>query len=104
MIGKINELSLPVVEKYQKSLVSVEHVNEYGIDIIRITIDDPNTFDIDIDDVAKINEEILDLTIKNIILVDMMILIQRYISASEPRQRCLTKNTRHTEICLNSII
>ena len=61
MIGKINELSLPIVEKYQKILVSVEHVNEYGIDIIRITIDDPNTFDIDIDDVAKINEEILDL-------------------------------------------
>lgn len=61
MIVKIKELSLPVVEKYQKILVSVEHVNEYGIDIIRITIDDPNTFDIDIDDVAAINEEILDL-------------------------------------------
>ena len=61
MIEKIKELSLPVVEKYQKSLVSVEHVKEYGIDIVRITIDDPNTFDIDIDDVAKINEEILDL-------------------------------------------
>lgn len=61
MIGKINELSLPIVEKYKKILVSVEQVNEYGIDIIRITIDDPNTFDIDIDDVAKINEEILDL-------------------------------------------
>lgn len=61
MIEKIKELSLTVVEKYQKSLLSVEHVNEYGIDIIRITIDDPNTFDIDIDDVAAINEEILDL-------------------------------------------
>lgn len=61
MIVKIKELSLPVVEKYQKILVSVEHVNEYGIDIVRITIDDPNTFDIDIDDVAAINEEILDL-------------------------------------------
>lgn len=61
MIEKIRGLSIPVVEKYQKVLVSVEHVNEYGIDIIRITIDDPSTFDIDIDDVAKINEEILDL-------------------------------------------
>lgn len=61
MIDKIRGKSLPVVEKYQKTLVSVEHVNEYGIDIIRITIDDPNTFDIDIDDVAAINEEILDL-------------------------------------------
>lgn len=61
MIDKIKGKSLPVVEKYQKTLVSVEHINEYGIDIIRITIDDPNTFDIDIDDVAAINEEILDL-------------------------------------------
>ncbi len=61
MIEKIKGKSLPIVEKYQKILVSVEHVNEYGIDIIRITIDDPNTFDIDIDDVAAINEEILDL-------------------------------------------
>ena len=61
MIDKIKGKSLPVVEKYQKTLVSVEHVNEYGIDIIRITIDDLNTFDIDIDDVAAINEEILDL-------------------------------------------
>ena len=61
MIEKIKALSLPIVLKYQKSLVSVEHVNEYGIDIIRITIDDPSSFDIDIDDVAKINEEVLDL-------------------------------------------
>ena len=61
MIEKIKELSLPVVERYQKILVSVECINEYGIDIVRITIDDPNTFDIDIDDVAAINEEILDL-------------------------------------------
>ena len=61
MIDKIKGKSLPVVEKYQKTLVSVEHVNEYGIDIISITIDDPITFDIDIDDVAAINEEILDL-------------------------------------------
>ena len=61
MIEKIKSLSMPIVFKYQKILVSVEHVNEYGIDIVRITIDDPSSFDIDIDDVAKINEEILDL-------------------------------------------
>ena len=61
MIEKIKSLSLPIILKYQKILVSVEHVNEYGIDIIRITIDDPASFDIDIDDVASINEEILDL-------------------------------------------
>ena len=61
MLEKIKTASLSVVEKYQKILCSVEKVNEYGIDIIRITIDDPFTFDIDIDDVAAINEEILDL-------------------------------------------
>lgn len=61
MIEKIKAESLPIVEKYQKILVSVEHVNEYGIDIIRLTIDDPSSFDIDIDDVASINEEILDI-------------------------------------------
>lgn len=61
MIEKIKTLSLPIILKYKKILVSVENVNEYGIDIVRITIDDPSSFDIDIDDVAKINEEILDL-------------------------------------------
>jgi ribosome maturation factor RimP len=61
MLEKIKTASLSVVEKYQKILCSVEKVSEYGIDIIRITIDDPFTFDIDIDDVAAINEEILDL-------------------------------------------
>lgn len=61
MLEKIKTASIPIVEKYQKILRSVEKVNEYGIDIIRITIDDPFTFDIDIDDVAAINEEILDL-------------------------------------------
>ena len=61
MIEKIKALSEQVVLKYQKILVSVECVNEYGIDIIRVTIDDPSSFDIDIDDVASINEEILDL-------------------------------------------
>lgn len=61
LINKIKELSVPIVEKYHKLLFDVEKVCEYGIDIVRITIDDPDTFDIDIDDVAKINEEILDL-------------------------------------------
>jgi ribosome maturation factor RimP len=61
MIEKIKTASLSVVEKYSKILCSVEKVNEYGIDIVRITIDDPSTFDMDIDVVAAINEEILDL-------------------------------------------
>ena len=61
MIEKIKTASLSVIEKYDKILCSVEKVNEYGIDIVRITIDDPSTFDMDIDVVAKINEEILDL-------------------------------------------
>ena len=65
MLEKIKTASLSVVEKYQKILCSVEKVNEYGIDIIRITMNmndiNKQSFDIDIDDVAAINEEILDL-------------------------------------------
>lgn len=58
---KIKEYSLEVVNKYHKTLVDVITVFEYGIHIIRIIIDDPNTFDIDIDEVALINNELLDL-------------------------------------------
>ncbi len=60
-ISKIKESSVPIIEKYHKVLVNVEKVNEYGIDIVRVIIDDPDTFDIDIDDVAAINQELLDI-------------------------------------------
>ena len=53
--------TLSVLEKHQKELVSIKKVKEYGIDKIVIIIDDPETFILDIDEVATINEEILDL-------------------------------------------
>ncbi len=58
---KIKECSLDIVTKHQKTLVNVIETFEYGIHIIRIIIDDPNTFDLDIDEVASINKELLDL-------------------------------------------
>ena len=53
--------TLSVLEKHHKELVSIKKVQEYGIDKIVIIIDDPETFILDIDEVATINEEILDL-------------------------------------------
>lgn len=53
--------TLSVLEKHQKELVNIKKVKEYGIDKIVIIIDDPETFILDIDEVATINEEILDL-------------------------------------------
>lgn len=60
-IVKIKEYSLDVVNKHHKTLVDVLDVFEYGINIIRVIIDNPNTFDLDIDEVASINQELLDL-------------------------------------------
>ncbi len=60
-IDEIKRLGSQVIEKYQLELISVKKEKEYGIDKIVFTIDDPNTFILDIDVVASINEEILDL-------------------------------------------
>lgn len=60
-LDKIKELSLPIVESHDLKLISVKLVKEFGASIIQITIDDPTTFNLDIDEVAKINEEILDI-------------------------------------------
>lgn len=60
-LEKMKELALPVIEKYHKELVSLKKVKEFGIDKIVFTIDDPKTFTLDIDEVATINEEILDI-------------------------------------------
>lgn len=60
-LDKMKLLAFPVIEKYHKELVSLKKVKEFGIDKIVFTIDDPKTFTLDIDEVAKINEEILDL-------------------------------------------
>ena len=56
---KIKELSLDIVNKHQKELVDVKVRKEFGTNIISIVIDDPETFSLDIDEVASINSEIL---------------------------------------------
>lgn len=60
-LEEIKRLGQQVIEKYNKEMVSLKKVREYGIDKIVFTIDDPTTFILDIDEVALINEEILDL-------------------------------------------
>lgn len=58
--SKIKELTLPIVTSHSKELVDIKHRKEFGINIISIIIDDPQTFTMDIDEVANINSEILD--------------------------------------------
>ena len=59
-LEEMKKLALPIIEKYHKILVSLKKVKEFGINKIVFTIDDPETFILDIDEVASINEEILD--------------------------------------------
>ena len=59
-LEEMKKLVLPIIEKYHKILVSLKKVKEFGINKIVFTIDDPETFILDIDEVASINEEILD--------------------------------------------
>lgn len=58
---KIKEQAIPIVESHQKVLVDVVLRKEFSTNIISIIIDDPVSFTIDIDEVAQINLEILDV-------------------------------------------
>ncbi len=60
-LDEIKKLGQFVIEKHHKELVSLKSIKEYGINKIVFIIDDPQTFTLDIDEVALINEEILDL-------------------------------------------
>lgn len=60
-LEEIKKLSLPVIEKHSKVLISLKKIKEFGIDKIEFIIDDPETFILDIDEVSEITEEILDL-------------------------------------------
>lgn len=60
-LEEMKKLALPIIEKYHKILVSLKKVKEFGINKIVFTIDDPETFILDIDEVSSINEEILDV-------------------------------------------
>lgn len=60
-LEEMKHLALPIIEKHEKELISLKKVKEFGIDKIVFTIDDPKTFILDVDEVATIMEEILDL-------------------------------------------
>lgn len=60
-LHKIKEASIPVVESRSLELVEVVLRKEFGVNVISIVIDNPETFTMDIDEVASINSEILDL-------------------------------------------
>ena len=57
---KIKESASNIVDEHQKELIDVKVRKEFGTNIISIVIDDPETFSLDIDEVASINAEILD--------------------------------------------
>ena len=60
-LEEMKRLALPIIEKHEKELISLKKVKEFGIDKIVFIIDDPKTFILDVDEVATIMEEILDL-------------------------------------------
>ena len=60
-LEEIKKLSLPIIDKHNKVLISLKKIKEFGIDKIVFIIDDPETFILDIDEVSEITEEILDL-------------------------------------------
>ena len=49
---KIKESASNIVDKHQKELIDVKVRKEFGTNIISIVIDDPETFSLDIDEVA----------------------------------------------------
>jgi len=59
-IEQITKLTSDIVLAHHKELVSIKKVKEYGINKIVITIDDPETFILDIDEVSQITEEVLE--------------------------------------------
>ena len=58
---KIRDASLPIIEAHDKILIDVKLRKDFGVNIISIIIDDPVTFTLDIDEVATINREILEI-------------------------------------------
>ncbi|MCM1260912.1 MAG: ribosome maturation factor RimP [Prevotella sp.] len=59
-LQSIQELALPIVSMHQKELIDVKLRKEFDVNIISVIIDDPETFSMDIDEVALINSELLD--------------------------------------------
>lgn len=97
ILNEIKEKSIPIVSKHNKVLYNVEKVKDYGMNVIRILIDDPNTLDIDIDDVAAINQEILDVV--NDLLPDDL-----YLEVSSVGVERKLKTEKELELALNKYI
>ena len=97
ILNEIKEKSIPIVSKHNKVLYNVEKVKDYGMNVIRILIDDPNTLDIDIDDVAAINQEILDVV--NDLLPDDL-----YLEVSSVGVERELKTEKELELALNKYI
>ena len=97
ILNEIKEKSIPIVSKHNKVLYNVEKVKDYGMNVIRILIDDPNTLDIDIDDVAAINQEILDVV--NDLLPDDL-----YLEVSSVGVERELKTEKELELALNKHI
>ena len=97
ILNEIKEKSIPIVSKHNKVLYNVEKVKDYGMNVIRILIDDPNTLDIDIDDVAAINQEILDVV--NDLLPDDL-----YLGVSSVGVERELKTEKELELALNKYI
>lgn len=60
IINKIKEKAHLILEKYQVLLIDVERTTECDLDVFSVIIDSKDLSSIDIDIVAKINQELLD--------------------------------------------
>lgn len=59
-LEEIKTIVEDILKNFNKELVSVKKIKEFGINKIQILIDDPKTFILDIDEVSSITEVILD--------------------------------------------
>lgn len=58
---KIKENAIKVADAKGKIVVDVRLRKEFGTHIISVIVDDPTTFTLDIDEVANMNQELLDI-------------------------------------------
>ncbi len=58
---KIKEIATKLAIEKEKIVIDVILRKEFGANIISVIIDDPKTFSLDIEEVANINQELLDI-------------------------------------------
>lgn len=95
MLEVIKEKVLPIVENHGLILVSVEQLEDLGVNLIRITVDNPDSFDVDIDDVADITrlalDEINDLIPDGYYLEVTSLGIERVLNTDEDLSKAIGK-------------